>query len=57
MERMNIEKLLKIIDEEQDHYNWGGSEDQDGGLDRGPVDFDRIREAIKQLAKDKEKPK
>lgn len=46
---MNKKKLLKIVDEEEDNFNWGGGEDKHGHLDRGNVDFDRIKKAIREL--------
>lgn len=46
---MDKTELLKIIDEEEDNYTWGGSEDSEGCLSKGCVDFDRIKKAIKKL--------
>jgi hypothetical protein len=44
-----VKKILEIIDDEEDSFTWGGSEDSDGGLSHGSVDFDRIRKAVNKL--------
>ena len=46
---MNKEDVLRIIDNEEENYTWGGSENEDGALSRGNIDFDRIRNAVKEL--------
>ena len=52
---MEIERLLKIIDEEEDNYTYGGDEDEEGTLMSGQVDFDKIRNAVKALTQSTKK--
>jgi len=49
--KMNKEKLLKIINEEEEDYNFGGGEDSDGSLMKGQVNFNRIKKAIREEQK------
>lgn len=43
-----VKRLInKLIDEEENSYLNGGSEDSEGNLERGPVNFDRIRSALR----------
>lgn len=49
---MNQKELLEIIDDEERNFEWGGDESEDGTLQRGDVNFERIRKAIKDFLKE-----
>lgn len=42
-------RILKEISEQEEEYKWGGSEDSDGTLEHGEVDFDKIREEVLKI--------
>lgn len=54
---MNKKELLKIIDQEEDSFNWGGDEDENGSLNYGYVDWEKIKKAIKEFAISKDELK
>ncbi len=42
-------KVVELLDEAEHDYRRGGSEDADGGLEPGPVDFEGIKKQILEL--------
>ena len=50
MNNHEVYKLLQIIRSLEGQYDYGGDEDDDGGLIPGQPDFDKAREEIKKLS-------
>lgn len=40
------DKVRKILNEAEEDYKWGGSENEDGGLEHGDIDFNELVEAV-----------
>lgn len=49
-----IQLVIDLIDEEQETYTWGGSEDAEGCLMPGRIDWDRLRSDIRAVLEGQE---